>query len=170
MKKKHAVMLSILFVINASVFSQSLSDKGFIGELGWYYKDGGTVLNGKRFYNVADSYREQKGYFQLDNGKEIWCWLYDTYSYHNGDGSDILHKYLPEYFESCNYSMEWQKEKIEGKWRTMELEGAPESLKSLMKKKNCDVAIYLMMGYWYVVNYDKENNRWFTYMFKTFSY
>jgi len=161
MKKKLTALILFLFVINITVFAELLVDKGFIEELGWTYKNGGAVLNGKRFYSVADSYREQKGYIRGKLGMEIPVWLYDTYTYHNGDGYDILHEYLPEFFESYNYYMVWEKEISEG---------ATDEMKSLMKRKNCDIAIYLTLGLWFVVSFDKQNNTYTSRMFNAYPY
>lgn len=161
MKKKITVLIVFLCIFNSSIFAELLSEKGFIADLGWKYKDGGVVLNGKKFYYVADSYREQKGWMRTAAGVTVACWLYDTYTYHNGDGSSIYNKYLPEFWDSCRYTMQWDKE-IKA--------GASDGVKALLKERNCDVAIFLIMGWWYVVNYDKSKNTYTTEMFQVFPY
>ena len=55
----------------------------------WYYKNGIT-LNGRQFKYVSDTYREQVGYLYFPDGDRNHCFLYDTYTYHNGDGHDLL--------------------------------------------------------------------------------
>lgn len=161
MKRRTGIIVVLLFVFNISIFAELLKDKGFIADLGWKYTNG-AVLNGKKFYSVAESYREQRGVLRMANGEiEVDCWLYDTYSYHDGHGSAIYDKYLPEFFDSCNYYMVWEQETYNG-------DRVPIIVRNLMKQRNCDVAIYLMMGWWYVANYDKVKNTYFLNMFKIY--
>ena len=110
---------------------------------------------------MADSYREQQGFFDTIIGMKVDCWFYDTYTYHNGNGSEIYNKYIPEFFKSCGHYIVWEKETSYD---------VPDVVKALMKQRNCDVAIYLMLGWGYVANYDKSKNTYSLDMFKPYLY
>ena len=162
MKKRNLliIVLGVITTLKLSAYDFVFVNGGYIGDLGWKYTNG-AVLNGKKFYSVADSYREQQGFFDTIIGMKVDCWLYDTYTYHNGDGSEIYNKYIPEFFKSCGHYIVWEKETFYD---------VPDVVKALMKQRNCDVAIYLMLGWGYVANYDKSKNRYWLDMFKPVSF
>ena len=164
MRKKIFIILVMTCILSIKFFALGgiFENGGYIGDLGWTYQNGGVVLNGKRFYSVAESYREQLGYVVFGGEIVTDVWLYDSYTYHNGFGGDIYDKYLPEFFASCNMYMVWSEE-------TNLL--VPENIKSLMKERNCDLAIYLIGGGWFcVANYDKSKNLYYLDMFKSYPY
>ena len=74
---------------------------------------------------------------------------------------DTYNKYIPEFFKSCGHYIVWEKETSYD---------VPDVVKALMKQRNCDVAIYLMLGWGYVANYDKSKNRYWLDMFKPHLY
>ena len=74
---------------------------------------------------------------------------------------EIYNKYIPEFFKSCGHYIVWEKETFYD---------VPDVVKALMKQRNCDVAIYLMLGWGYVANYDKSKNRYSLDMFKPYLY
>lgn len=127
----------------------------------WYYKNGIT-LNGRQFKYVSDTYREQVGYLYFPDGDRNHCFLYDTYTYHNGDGHDLLYKYIPAWLESEGYTIDWSKSKQEDNGDNITYQ-----VTDLMKEKNCDVAVYILFGNWLLaVCYDKTTDSYWKFYYK----
>lgn len=128
---------------------------------GWHW-DSGVTLNGKWFYDVADSYKEQNGWAYIEGFGKIHYWLYDTYTYHDGYGKSIVDKYVPSWIESMGYVIDFDHMR-----RVNPNPDLASSVKSLMKQRDCDVSVALILSnqsYPYVVinNYDKDKNSYWT--------
>lgn len=152
--KKRIIFIFLTFLFGICIFA----DSSPIASGGWRWENGIT-LNGKKFYDVAPSYREQYVYLNPN----FDCWLYDTYTYHNGDGSQLINKYLPQWIEDAGYYIDYN-QSAKGYEDVFPL---GQKLKDLMKSKNCDVCVFFTVGDWLqVVSYDKSKKNYLTYMFK----
>ena len=69
--KKKLLILSFLFLAFAAFAEESPIESG-----GWHW-DSGVTLNGKWFYDVAESYKEQDGWAYIEGFGKIHYWLYD---------------------------------------------------------------------------------------------
>lgn len=156
MKRK----ISILILL--ATFSFLFAEDGPIKSAGWNWKDGCT-LNGKVFYDVAASYREQEGYALVEGYGKLHYWLYDTYTYHDGKGSDIVFKYIPYWLEKKGYVIDFN-----NVTKYVPNNGLANSVKELMTLHNSDVSIVLFETtnpHITVNNYDKEKKYYFTYVY-----
>jgi hypothetical protein len=109
------------------------------------------------WYRYALSYREQEGY-AIVSGVERHYWLYDTYTYHNGDGFVILTSIIPAWVEMMGYEIDYDNIL----YFDPNTDLAP-SVKLLMKQRGCDVSVTLVTDlpdYSYVIinDYDKDKN------------
>lgn len=90
MKKRSLVaFIAFMFFAATGIFAE----EGPIKKHGWYYQ-GGVTLKGELFFDVANSYKEQDGWALVD-GRKLHYWLYDSYTYHDGNDSYIFNKYIP---------------------------------------------------------------------------
>ena len=159
MKKKILLITSIIISI---FFNNVFAEDGPIKSCGWNWKDG-CKLNGKTFYDVAASYREQEGYAYIEGFGNLHYWLYDTYSYHNGDGKDIIGKYLPYWLEKKGYTIDLNNVK-----KYSPNNNLANSVKELMSLHKSDVSIVLFetsTPHITVNNYDKTKNYYYTYVY-----
>ncbi len=158
MKKR--VLIFLLFLICVTKF---YSIEPPLGQY-WYY-EGGITLKGKNFYWIADTYREQHDLLSyFDGSDKIDCWLYDTYTYHDGDGTKLLEKYFPDWLNRYGVCIDWEKSV-----QSSPANYVPSNVKDLMKRRNCDVCAYFMGGNWFnVVNYDKSKDSYWSYMYKVY--
>ena len=157
MKKKLSSIL-LVFIFFAS-FNLSAEEPP-IESGGWHW-DSGVTLNGKWFYDVSESYKEQDGW-ALVLGEKIHYWLYDTYTYHDGYGKSIVDRYVPTWIESMGYVIDFDHMR-----RVNPNKDLASSVKALMKQRNCDVSVALITrdtAYPYVVinNYDKDSDSYWT--------
>lgn len=153
--KKKLLILSFLFMTFALFAEEPPIESG-----GWYW-DSGVTLNGKWFFDVAESYKEQDGW-ALVLGEKIHYWLYDTYTYHDGYGKSIVDRYVPAWIESMGYVIDFDHMR-----RVNPNKDLASSVKALMKQRNCDVSVALITrdsAYPYVVinNYDKDSDSYWT--------
>lgn len=156
MKRKISILVLLAFL------SLSFAEDGPIKSAGWNWKDG-CKLNGKVFYDVAASYREQEGYAFIEGYGKLQYWLYDTYSYHNGDAKDIMEKYLPYWLEKKGYVIDYNKTE-----KYSPNNGLANSVKELMSLHNSDVSVVLFENsnpHITVNNYDKDQKYYFTYVY-----
>lgn len=150
--------------------SQSVSAIGEppIKSGGWHWDDGKT-LNGKKFYDVAPSYREQEGWAYREGIGKIHFWLYDTYTYHNGDGRNIINLFFPKWIESMGFVIDF--DDIE---RDYPDEHFPSSIKALMTQRSCDIAVCFFQGPGIkgtdiiIYDYDKDKDIWGSYFIPLF--
>ena len=139
----------------------------------WKYTNPVT-LNGKKFYgseadwgnnsSFADSYREQDGY-ALVLGRKLHYWLYDTYTYHNGNGLEIWNKIIPKWVEDLGYVIDFDNIKVYNPNT-----GLANSVKALMKQRGCDVSVTLVTDdpdYHYVIinNYDVKKDEYYSILY-----
>jgi hypothetical protein len=115
---------------------------------GWEFPEG-VDLNGRFFYRgqYAESYREQDGY-AIVQGQSTYFFLYDTYTYHNGDGSDIINRVIPSWVEEMGYVIDFD--------NIREINPNPNlasSVRALMQQRGCDICVTLVMGK-SIVGYD----------------
>ena len=130
---------------------------------GWHWDDG-KVLNGKWFYNVAPSYREQDGW-AIVLGSKLHYWLYDTYTYWDGYDSAIIDRYVPAWIENMGYVIDF--DNIRKVYPNNDL---ASSVKALMKQRGCDVSVALCTKQNYGANvdfvvinsYDKSDDSYWT--------
>lgn len=153
--KKKLLILSFLFMTFALFAEEPPIESG-----GWHW-DSGITLNGKWFFNVAESYKEQDGW-ALVLGEKIHYWLYDTYTYHDGYGKSIIDRYVPAWIESMGYVIDFDHMR-----RVNPNKDLASSVKALMKQRNCDLSVALITrdpAYPYVVinNYDKDSDSYWT--------
>lgn len=158
MKKKLPIIFT-LFLLSASL--NLFAEEPPIASGGWYW-DSGVTLNGKWFYDVAESYNEQDGWAYIEGSGKIHYWLYDTYAYHDGYGQSIVDKYVPTWIESMGYVIDFDHMR-----RVNSNNVLASSVKALMKQRNCDVSVALITSntsYPYVVinNYDKDKDSYWT--------
>ncbi len=153
--KKKLLILSFLFMTFALFAEEPPIESG-----GWHW-DSGITLNGKCFFDVAESYKEQDGW-ALVLGEKIHYWLYDTYTYHDGYGKSIIDRYVPAWIESMGYVIDFDHMR-----RVNPNKDLASSVKALMKQRNCDLSVALITrdpAYPYVVinNYDKDSDSYWT--------
>lgn len=151
--------LCIYYILNV------LAENAPIKSCGWNWKDGYN-LKGKIFYDVAESYKEQDGYAFIEGYGNLHYWLYDTYTFHEGKGKDIIEKYLPYWTESMGYRMDFENVKEYSPNSSL-----ADSVKKLMKQKNCDLSVLLKISESYILvnNYDEKENSYSTYVFPLIS-
>lgn len=111
---------------------------------GWYYETG-VRLNGRWFEmydsrGVAESFREQEGWAMV-NGEKVRYWLYDTFTYHDGDSHLIYDRYVPYWVEQKGYVIDFDNIQVINPNKDL-----PSSVKALMKQRGCDVGIVLVEG------------------------
>lgn len=157
--KKKLTIISLLFsfCISLNLFAEEPP----IESGGWYW-DSGVTLNGKWFYDVAESYDEQDGWAYVEGHGKNHYWLYDTYTYHNGYGQSIVDKYVPAWIESMGYVIDFDHMR-----RVNPNKDLASSVKALMKQRGCDVSVALITRdstYPYVVinNYDRDKDYYWT--------
>ena len=117
------------------------------------------TLNGHSFFTwqYAESYREQNGYAIVEKIKRHY-WLYDTYTYHNGDGRAIFDRIIPAWVESMGYVIDFDNiQKFDPN------SNLASSVKALMRQRSCDISVTLVTdlpGYDFVIinDYDKDKN------------
>lgn len=158
MKQKTCVVFILLCCV-AGLFAE----KPPIESGGWHW-DSGKNLNGRWFYDVAPSYREQDGWAVIQ-GKKLHYWLYDTYTYWDGYGSAIIDRYVPAWIERMGYVIDFDNiQKISPN------NNLASSVKALMKQRSCDVSVALCTKQNYGANvdfvvingYDKDEDNYFT--------
>lgn len=135
-KKKMALIVTAFLFI--SMTQANAQEKGPIELGGWVWTEPVT-LNGTKFSGgVWDSYKEQRGKAYVQGLCNVDFWLYDTYTYHNGNGSELFTKYIPYWIENYyNQTIDFDKIKD----AISPNERMPYSVKALMKQRGCDVAI-----------------------------
>ncbi|MDR1929886.1 MAG: hypothetical protein LBQ44_04565 [Treponema sp.] len=109
----------------------------------------GPTLNG-RYFSVdeyAESYREQDGY-AIVQGKSTYFFLYDTNTYHDGDGGDIINRVIPSWVEKMGYVIDFDNIK-----EYKPNQNLASSVRALMQQRGCDISVTLVMGK-SVVGYD----------------
>ena len=154
--KKKLLILYFLFMTFAVFAEEPPIESG-----GWHW-DSGVTLNGKWFYDVSESYKEQDGWAYIEGFGKIHYWLYDTYTYHDGYRKSIVDRYVPVWIESMGYVIDFDHMR-----RVNPNKDLASSVKALMKQRNCDVSVALITrdpAYPYVVinNYDKDSDSYWT--------
>lgn len=157
MKRNLFLFFAILFICRSSIL---FAENSPIGSLGWHW-DSGQLLNGKYFYDVDQSYREQDGWAYIEGHGKIHYWLYDTYSYHDGNGSYLMDIYIPKWIESMGYVIDF-----DHMTRYSPNPSLASSVKTLMKQRGCDVSVALITSaespYVVINNYDKDKQYYWT--------
>lgn len=171
---KHTKLIAALMFAFIVAVSPLTAQESHSPMFHWEYTEPVT-LNGKTFCGrksgllykgatFADSYCEQDGY-ALVSGRKLHYWLYDTYSYHDGDATKIVTKIIPNWVEDMGYVIDYDNVRI--------LEHNPElanSVKILMKTRGCDVSVALVTkqnygaetDYVVINSYDKDTGKyWF---------
>lgn len=158
MKKKMCVLVVFALFLNTVIFAEESPVSG------WEWEDG-VQLNGKWFYDVADSYREQDGWVYLEGFGKIHYWLYDTYTYHNGYGREILTKCIPKWVENMGYIVDYDNIK-----KYSPNENLATSVKTLMLSRGYDISVALINAdkaspYVVINSYDADGKYFFTYIY-----
>jgi hypothetical protein len=120
------------------VSSFSFAEEPPISGSGWHYALGGTKLNGRYFYDVSESYREQDGH-ALVQGRRLHYWLYNTVLYHDGNADEIYNRYIPHWVEKMGYVIDFDNIQI--------INPNPQlasSVRALMQQRGCDVSVALV--------------------------
>ncbi len=134
---------------------------------GWHFENGSCFLKDRWFDSsrFADSYREQDGY-ALVLGRKLHYWLYDTYSYHDGDGRIIAAEAVPRWVEKMGYVIDFDNIKIYDPNTNL-----ANSVKLLMRQRGCDVSVALCTrenglstktDYVVINDYDKNKDIYWT--------
>ena len=155
MKKKFLILFLLLLTFAA------FAEEPPIESGGWHW-DSGVTLNGKWFYDVAESYKEQDGWAYIEGFGKIHYWLYDTYTYHDGYGRSIVDKYVPTWIESMGFVIDFDHMR-----RVEPNNNLASSVKALMKQRGCDVSVALITSdqtapYVVINNYDKDKDFYWT--------
>ena len=158
---KKAVCL-LIYMVSIACTSIVIAEDSPIGGLGWHW-DNDVTLNGKWFwsYDIDKSYREQDGWAYIEGYGKIHYWLYDTYSYHDGDGRILQNVYIPKWIESMGYVFDFDNIAYSSSNNSL-----ASSVKSLMSQRGCDVSVALINStegpYVVINNYDKGNKYYWT--------
>lgn len=156
MKKLGIVFTILLFCMSLNLFAEEPP----IESGGWYWEDGIT-LNGKWFYYVSESYKEQDGWAYIEGFGKIHYWLYDTYTYWDGYGEKILEKYVPSWIESMGYVIDFDHIKVISPDNDL-----ASSVKALMAQRRCDLGVSLITSvenpYVVINNYDRDGRIYWT--------
>lgn len=128
---------------------------------GWNWENG-VNLNGKTFYDVDKAYKEQDGWAYIEGHGKLHYWLYDSYSYLNGDVSLLMDKCIPTWIESMGYTIDFDHIKTYSPNNVL-----ASSVKNLMKQRWCDVSVSLVTSnpydpYVVVNNYDANKDYYWT--------
>ena len=158
MKKKLSFVIA-LFLLCTSL--NLFAEEPPIESGGWHWDDGVT-LNGKLFYDVADSYNEQDGWAYIEGFGKLHYWLYDTYTYHDGYGRAIVDRYVPAWIEAMGYVIDFDHMRRVNPNRDL-----ASSVKALMKQRGCDVSVALITSnpsapYVVINNYDASTDSYWT--------
>lgn len=160
MKRNMIVLVLLLTVL---MFGSSFAFAEDSPMHGWRFENGSCFLNGHWFDSerFADSYREQDGY-ALVLGRKLHYWLYDTYSYHDGNGRVIVAEAVPRWVEKMGYVIDFDNIKIYNPNTNL-----ANSVKVLMRQRGCDVSVALCTrenglstdtDYVVINGYDKDTN------------
>ena len=146
MNKKIIVLLSVLVVIGAAnLFAQEQQPP--LESCGWGWADGKTI-KGKTFYSFAEACKETDGWAYIEGSGSIHYWLYDTYTYNDGDedlmGGDIdqfkfIDIYIPAWVESMGYVVDYDNYTF-----TFPNENLASSVITLMMRRNSDISVALI--------------------------
>ena len=148
--KKKLISLLVLFLFCFSI--KLFAEEGPISSGCWKYPEG-TILNGRSFTDVAESYREQNGWAYIEGQGKVHVWLYDTRTYFHGDDpwnfdsenievdtdKDLVvffKNYVPSWIEKMGYSIDLKNIVIESSDNL-------DSVCSLMELRGCDISIWL---------------------------
>ena len=153
MKKKFS---SILLIALLCFPFKLFAEKGPIESGGWHWKEG-IYLNGNLFFDVAPSYNEQDGWAYINGIGKLHYWLYDTYSFHNGDGSKIVDKFVPHWIEEMGYVIDF-----DNITEVSPNNDLASSVKALMNQRGCDVSVTLFDGSVIINNYDEDDDIYWT--------
>ena len=128
---------------------------------GWNWENGAN-LNGEIFYDVSKSYKEQDGWAYIEGYGKLHYWLYDTYTYWNGDGNLLMDKCIPAWIESMGYVIDFDRAQ-----RVSPNTVLASSVKTLMKQRWCDVSVSLVTSnpydpYVVVNSYDASRDLYWT--------
>ena len=135
MRRRFLLILPLIFSLGVA---DAFSEKGPIASLGWRWKSA-VQLNGEWFTDIAESYREQDGWVVDEEGNKLHCWLYDSYTYHNGYVGAIRDEYLPKWLESMGYIIDFDHIGVaDREW--------PRSVRALMRQRHCDLCVILTEG------------------------
>lgn len=150
MKKKWLATIAVLLLAMAG-----FTEKPPIG-----YENAFFNLKGTWFNNVAPSYREQDGWAVVQ-GRKLHYWLYDTYTYHEGNGISIVNQYIPAWIERMGYVIDFDNIR-----EVSPNNDLASSVKALMKQRDCDVSVALItdkrIPYVVINSYDKDKDNYFT--------
>ncbi len=131
--KKIFTLGILLAVFAAGVFAEEPP----IASGGWSWENG-TNLKGKTFYDVSESFMEQDGWAYIEGYGKLHYWLYNTYTYWNGDADLLMNKCIPTWIESMGYVIDFDRVH-----RVSPNTSLASSVKSLMKQRRCDVSVLL---------------------------
>lgn len=117
------------------------------------------------FFEGIRTYKEQDGY-AIVLERKLHYWLYDTYTYHNGNGFEVCNQVIPRWIESMGYVIDFDNMHITNPNTVL-----ANSVKALMKQRGCDVSVTLITresgyptdrDYFVINNYDKSKDSYST--------
>ena len=139
MKKLLAFVMLFFIFACMTLYAQRVNIQNESPMYGWRWNTGQT-LNGRFFFYVSESYREQSG-FALIEGRRWFYWLYDTISFHGGNASEIYNKYLQSWVEELGYVIDYDNIQIFDP-----NPGLASSVQALMQQQGTDVSVTIGTG------------------------
>jgi hypothetical protein len=122
-----------------------------------------TTLNGRRFWpgQYGESFLEQDGY-AIVSSRKIHYWLYDSYTYRNGQTDEIYNRIIPSWVEKMGYVIDFDNIRKYNPNPSL-----ASSVKALMTQRSCDICVALITdnpNYDYVVinEYSKSKGIYWT--------
>ena len=109
-------------------------------------------------------YAEKDDYCIVEGFGRLHYWLYDTYSYYDGDGVPLIEAFI-SYVERLGWTVDY--DNIEYISPNNEL---ASSVKSMMNTKNSDVSMTIIeintnIALMYLNSYTARGGYWFTYIY-----
>jgi hypothetical protein len=137
-KRNKIVILGILglFASIGPVYAQNSPMDGWTyGEFGTYF-----TLKGRRFWfgHYPETWKEQDGY-AIVSGRKLHYWLYDSYTYHDGDTREIHNRIIPAWVEKMGYVIDYDNIQEFNPNNNL-----ASSVKTLMAQRGCDVSLTLV--------------------------
>jgi hypothetical protein len=124
----------VFFLISIASFAQEAPMRG------WHFNSFSVTLNGRWFseYEYAESWREQEG-FALVQGIKRHYWLYDTYTYRNGEADELYDRVIPSWVENMGYVIDFDNIRI-----VYPNPDLASSVKALMTQRGSDISVTLL--------------------------
>jgi len=109
-------------------------------------------------------YAEKDGYCIVEDFGRLHYWLYDTYSYYDGNGNPLIEAFI-SYVECLGWTVDYDNIEYISPNNDLAL-----SVKSMMTAKNSDVSMTIIeinknIAFMYLNSYNAKKDYWFTYIY-----